>query len=386
MIENRIIHICEDEKFINSSIEQFEFCFPNKNEFYVFKKDIFSDFIHVKPQIFVKKTTKEELVELTQTISPQAIIVLHSLSNNFYDFVLHLHKSNKIIWFCFGFEVYNDSNYFKSKALLDKITRVQFPDKKRSLGQKIKERLKPYYRLLKSSFPLSAKEKKNKVMLRINYLGSSFKEEFLKVSKLIGQKKLFFDFWYYPLELIVDVNKNIYYPKKNILIGNSGFKTGNHLDVFAAIKNYNLVSNKIIVPLNYGIKEYINTVVAEGEQCFSEKYCPFLEFVSLQEYNAVLEEVGVAILNNKRQQAVGNTIGLLWLGAKVFLNKENPFYHYLKRIGIIVFCYQTELNEKSCNEYLSLEQIEVNRSILFTNLNREKLAAELKQQINNINA
>jgi len=233
---------------------------------------------------------------------------------------------------------------------------------------------------------LSAKEKKNKVMLRINYLGSSFKEEFLKVSKLIGQKKLFFDFWYYPLELIVDVNKNIYYPKKNILIGNSGFKTGNHLDVFAAIKNYNLVSNKIIVPLNYGIKEYINTVVAEGEQCFSEKYYPFLEFVSLQEYNAVLEEVGVAILNNKRQQAVGNTIGLLWMGAKVFLNKENPFYHYLKRIGIIVFCYQTELNEKSCNEYLSLEQIEVNRSILFTHLNREKLAAELKQQINNINA
>lgn len=386
MIENKIIHICDDEKFINSAIEQFENCFTNKNEFYVFKEDVLLDFIHVKPQDFVKKTTKKELEKLAQTIAPNAIIVLHSLSPNFYDFVLRLPKSNKIIWLCFGFEVYNNATYFKSDLLLDKITFTQFPDKKITFKKKYKEYLRPYYRLLKTDFPLSTKEKKKKVIQRINYLGSSYNEEFLKVSELINQEKLFFNTWYYPLELTVDVNKDIHFPKKNILIGNSGFKTGNHLDVFQKIKKYNLVANKIIVPLNYGNSDYINAIKIAGQECFANNFAPLLDFMPLQEYNTILEDIGVAILNNKRQQAVGNTIGLLWMGAKVFLSNKNTFYHYLKRIGIVVFCYEIELNEKSCTEFLSLEQIEHNRTVLFKHLNRERLANELKQQINTINA
>jgi hypothetical protein len=53
---------------------------------------------------------------------------------------------------------------------------------------------------------------------------------------------------------------------------------------------------------------------------------------------------------------------------------------------VIIYCYEIDLNEQNCNQLLSLEQIEHNRSILFNLLNREKLAVELHEQILNINA
>ena len=186
--------------------------------------------------------------------------------------------------------------------------------------------------------------------------------------------------------MIVDVNQPINYSKSKILIGNSGFKSNNHLDVFHKINTYSLKNLEIVVPLNYGEPKYIQEVLVEGKKDFNETFKPLLDFMPLADYNTILESVGVAILNNKRQQAVGNTIALLWFGAKVFLSHKNPFYHYLKRKGVLVYCYETELNEKSISQFLSLEQIEHNRIVLFQELNQAHLAALLKEQIEHVYA
>lgn len=384
--EFQIVHICEDEKFINSAVEQFEDCFPRQNTFFVLPVSSDENFKHVKSQDFIHKTTPVKLIQVSSTLSNNAIVVLHSLSLRFYDFVLQLPKNIPIIWFCFGFEVYNDANYFKNDLLLDKLTKKKFPETKKSTKDKFIETARPYYRLVKTTLPLSPKEYKHKVMQRINYLGSSFYEEYQQVCKLIRQKKKFFDFWYYPLELIVDVQQPIQHTKSKIIIGNSGFKSGNHLDVFNTIKEFSLQDIEIVVPLNYGEPNYIQNILNEGKKNFDEKFMPLLDFMPLSAYNSILESVGVAILNNKRQQAVGNSIALLWFGAKVFLSHKNPFYHYLKRKGVLVFCYETELNEKSISQFLSLEQIEYNRAILLQELNQAHLADLLKEQIENVYA
>ena len=135
------------------------------------------------------------------------------------------YKNIKIIWFCFGFEVYNDSNYFKNDLLLDKMTKQKFPETQKSKKDIFIEAARPYYRLVKPNLPLSQREYKHKAMQRIDFLGSSFQEEFKQVCKLIKQKKKFFHFWYYPLELIVDVQQPIQHTKSKIIIGNSGFKS-----------------------------------------------------------------------------------------------------------------------------------------------------------------
>lgn len=379
----KIIHICQDEKFINSAIQQFEFSFPKSNSFYVVSH--LPDFVHVKSEECVQHCNIEDLKAIAHTLDKSVLVVLHSLANTFYDFVLELPKENKVIWLCFGFEIYNDVNFFKTKNLLDTITKNRFPEVKTLKKKKVKDLIRPYYRLLNKSLPLSSREYKVKVLKRIDFLGSSFQEEFEFISSLIKQKKHFFDFWYYPLEQILDVSAPINLNKKNILIGNSGSNSGNHLDVFAQLKRYNLTAEKIVVPLNYGESKYIDVVVNEGNNQFSQKFQPLLQFLSLQEYNVILEEVGIAVFNNRRQQAVGNTIALLWMGAKVFLSKHNPFYDFLKRKGLNVYCYEIDLNEQNCNQLLSLHQIEHNRSTLFNLLNREKLAVELQEQILKIN-
>jgi hypothetical protein len=379
----KIIHICQDEKFINSAIQQFEFSFPKSNSFYVVSH--LPDFVHVKSEECVQHCNIEDLKAIAHTLDKSVLVVLHSLANTFYDFVLELPKENKVIWLCFGFEIYNDANFFKTKNLLDTITKNRFPEVKTLKKKKVKDLIRPYYRLLNKSLPLSSREYKVKVLKRIDFLGSSFQEEFEFISSLIKQKKHFFDFWYYPLEQILDVSAPINLNKKNILIGNSGSNSGNHLDVFAQLKKYNLTAEKIVVPLNYGESKYIDVVVNEGNNQFFQKFQPLLQFLSLQEYNVILEEVGIAVFNNRRQQAVGNTIALLWMGAKVFLSKHNPFYDFLKRKGLNVYCYEIDLNEQNCNQLLSLHQIEHNRSTLFNLLNREKLAVELQEQILKIN-
>lgn len=380
----KIIHICQDEKFINSAIQQFEFSFPKSNIFHIVSQ--LPDFVHVKSQECVQHCNVQDLKTIAHTLDKSVLVVLHSLSDTFYDFVLQLPKENTVIWLCFGFEIYNDPNFFKTKNLFDIITKNKFPEFKISKKKKTKDLLRPYYRLLNKNLPLSSVEYKAKVLKRINFLGSSFKEEFESVCSLIKQKKLFFDFWYYPLEQILDVSATINLNKKNILVGNSGSSSGNHLDVFTQLKKYNLTAEKIVVPLNYGESKYIDVVVDEGNNQFSQKFQPLLKFLSLQEYNVILEGIGIAIFNNRRQQAVGNTIALLWMGAKVFLSKQNPLYHYLKRKGLNIYCYEIDLNEQNCNQLLSLQQIEHNRSTLFNLLNREKLAVELHEQILKINA
>lgn len=383
--EFQIVHICEDEKFINSAVEQFEHCFPRQNTFFVLPVSSDEHFKYVKSQDFIHRTAAADLISISSTLSNSTIVVLHSLSPRFYDFILQLPTNIKIIWFCFGFEVYNDSNYFKNDLLLDKLTKQKFPETKKTAKDKFIEAARPYYRFVKPTLPLSPKEYKHKVMQRINYLGSSFEEEFENVCKLTRLKKQFFHFWYYPLEIITDTQKPIVFPKRNIIIGNSGFKSGNHLDVFDKIKVYSLPDIEIVVPLNYGEAKYIQDILIEGKKVFNEAFQPLLDFMPLAAYNTILESVGVAILNNKRQQAVGNTIALLWFGAKVFLSHKNPFYHYLKRIGVLVYCYETELNEKSISQFLSLEQMEHNRIVLFQELNQAHLADLLKEQILKVN-
>lgn len=382
--EIRIVHICEDEKFINSAVEQFEHCFPRQNTFFVLSVSTDENFKHVESQNFIHKITPKDLIAVSTTLNDNAIVVLHSLSPRFYDFVLQLPKSIKIIWICFGFEVYNDANYFKKNLLLDIKTRERFPENNKSFKIKWIEFLRPFYRIFKPSLPLSHRERKFEVIKRIDYLGCSFSEEFELVSKLISQDKAFFEFWYYPLELIVNIQKPLCQSKSKIIIGNSGFKSGNHLDVFDKIKYYSLNNMEILVPLNYGEPRYIQEILDEGKKVFNESFQPLLDFIPLNEYNSMIESVGVAIFNNKRQQAIGNTISLLWFGAKVYLSDKNPFYHFLKRKGVFVYCFETDLNENNILQLLSLDQINHNKKILFQELNQKYLINLLNRQIEKV--
>src|SRR5690606_19366069 len=147
-MKGKIYHICEDEKFINSAVYQFETVFPSQNKFYVLVYNENQSFKHVKEQPFVYKTNPNSCLEIISSIKKDDLVVFHSLSSNFYSFLFALPKKIKTVWLCFGFEVYNNQKYFLENNLLASITFSKYaePQPKKKLKTKLKDFIKPFFR------------------------------------------------------------------------------------------------------------------------------------------------------------------------------------------------------------------------------------------------
>ncbi len=381
-MNHKIIHIALDEKFINSAYNQFENAFPNQNIFYILVNDISKNFIYVNPQSNIKKLNLSyDLKDFLDNLSSNNIVIFHSLAEVFYPLVRSLPINLKCIWICFGYEVYRDIRFFNENLLLDTKTQKLYSKGSISLKYKIKEFLRPYIRIIYKNLPLSTFEIKKQVFMRMDYLGCSFTEEYSAIQKYINQKKKLFPFWYYPLEQIVNIDAEVNESRNDIIIGNSGVKSGNHLDAFEKIKNFNLFDRKVIVPLSYGDEYYIIDVLEQGKTTFGLNFQPITSFIPIENYNEIFSRCGIAILNNFRQQAVGSCIGLLWYGSKVFLSTKNPFYVFLKRIGILVYSYEYDLTELSLNIVLTMDEIAHNRKVLKEHLSQSHLIEDLIKQI-----
>jgi dTDP-N-acetylfucosamine:lipid II N-acetylfucosaminyltransferase len=168
------------------------------------------------------------------------------------------------------------------------------------------------------------------------------------------------------------------------MIGNSSSETNNHLELFDLLEKINLDNKKIYVPLSYGSNEYASIIKEIGRKKFGSNFTPLDTFMPLDEYNKLLQSCGVVIMNHHRQQAFGNIVASLWMGAKVFLDDRNTIYKYLKRIGVNVFSVQHELNQDQINNALSASDVNKNREILFKELNKQKLVNDLYLQIDEL--
>jgi hypothetical protein len=55
--------------------------------------------------------------------------------------------------------------------------------------------------------------------------------------------------------------------------------------------------------------------------------------MALESYLQILRGCGFVIMNHIRQQALGNIITMLYLGARIFLRTDNPIYQELQECG-----------------------------------------------------
>jgi hypothetical protein len=381
-----IIHISQDEKFIELTKYQFNAVYGVNNTYYIVVKDKSQSLIFVEEDFKTVVIEKDELISLAKKLPTNSIIIFHSLVSAFFPFINILVGKHILIWMFFGMEIYNDKDFYKRKKLYASSTHRLYPTKKESFIKSLKDNLRPFFRLLRPSLPLSSKEKKKKIFNTFNYIGLLYKEDFDYISKIAKIKSAHhFHYTYYPLEKIIDINDNPELKKNKIMIGNSGHLTSNHFDVFKKISNYSLENNEIIMPLSYGNGRYIERIKNNIPQQFNKNKMNLLTgFLPLEDYNLILKHVNIFILYTKRQQGVGNVIALIWHGAKVFLSHKNTFYHFLKRIGVIVYCYETELTEKTIKKGLTLQEIKHNRDILYEHLNEKYLLKQLKQQLDKI--
>lgn len=125
----------------------------------------------------------------------------------------------------------------------------------------------------------------------------------------------------------------------NILVGNSGDPSNNHLEVFeklAAQKSENIT---IYCPLSYGgiDANYAKQMAEKGTAMFGDRFVALTDFMLFADYLKLLGQIDIAVFAHKRQQGMGNTITLLGLGKKVYMRSDVTPWVMFDKLGIKVF-------------------------------------------------
>ena len=106
------------------------------------------------------------------------------------------------------------------------------------------------------------------------------------------------------------------------------------LDVLSKFKEENI---KIITILSYGKMQFKDEIIKKGKEVFADKFEFVENYMSSDEYAEHLVQNDILILNQNRQQGVGNTVASLALGAKVFIRSDVSTFDKLKKFNIDIF-------------------------------------------------
>lgn len=362
MSKVKYLHCCCDDKFIDGAITLFNSDNSIDNTYVVVSKEreLGLPFKYIKTASVIR-IKAEEFISFAESF--QAII-LHNLYSLDSEILLSLPLSCKVIWLMWGYDFYNYKLY--NKKLLYCYTN-KFVD------------VKHFFYELKDKIWFYLKEKHyyEQALKRIDYFSGVFPYEInlLKEVRPNLRTKLI-DFYYGSTNFFIleTPSTSIDNKYRNIIIGNSGAVTNNHLDVFyilSKILNTSTI-DKIVVPLSYaGTKKYNSKVSKTGDNLWGAKFLPLNDYLPLKQYLEIVMNCRTAIFFHERQQASDNVFLQLLYGARVFMSNTSLMYQYLKTIGFYVYSLQE--HSDLINIPLEEDKVFANRKLLSDNYSSSKL-------------
>ncbi len=385
-----ILHLANDEKIIGRTMEIFEEVYPFGNLWVITNRSCKKDLSTIQPTPKTEHLLlgrKEFLKDIKGNISAvvercgeslglpnnlpenglsgsRVNIVIHLLNPRKINIVKQIQKALpatcnvKIYWIIWGLDLYNK---LLAPAGFDMFTSDNV-----------------YSGLFDKSFGAfnrigAAKEAKSTVKFiekSVDYIVTDTTEsDYSQLVKYYPQlaAKPWKDFFYYPIDTILG---ELYYRplpggscKETVMVGNSASRTNNHKYLLALLSQFDLRGKKVVVPLSYsGRKRYVNEVIAYGKKEV-EGFVPLMKFRPLDEYNRLQSSTAVALFGNLRQEAIGNIMIALYMGAKVFLFEKNPVYEWAITHNLKVYPMD-ELTQQELDTLLPVEDAEHNRSVL----------------------
>lgn len=356
---NKIIHVFDDDKFIDPAIKLFESLYPGISEYWIIKKQG-EAFQYVTSTIVNtfdasdKESFKRFISRINAIEDSFPIIFLHALDRTKQNIVLELSCKVVKVWFIWGYDLYGNWSLLKS-TIFEKNTKSYIYQAEK---QKIKDKLIfsnfsfwLFKNLMLFKYVLPSKiinvlnQNFNTVFYnaatRIDIVVPVIFEEF-KIVKKIGIKAIYAPFAYGCIEeSLGDKISNNVLRSSNILVGNSADPSNNHLDIFLKLSQINLGNKKIYVPLSYGgSKDYKEFIIRKGKELLGINFVPLTDFITLQEYNEILLSCGVVVFNHIRQQGVGNIVIMGYFGARIFVNSKSPVYKSFRDNGIKIFDFK----------------------------------------------
>ncbi len=353
-----ILHLVPDEKFIDFAYNEFEKIAPGENRFLVISNHDCEQFKYIKSEK-VSKISSSELnsYQFLDSLKNYDFIALHMFSMQErakIRLVLNAPSETKFIWFGWGGDFYHYivGNY-------DSL----FLEKTRKLWKKnnTKTRLKNLIKTL-----LGHKANHLRAINKIHYFSPVIPTEYNLLKSTLPQLKAkFAPFSYANLEEMVRGLDRYQIEGQNILVGNSASYENNHLEVFDLLEKLEIGQRRIVTPLSYGIPEYRDIIKSKGEEKLGKNFLPLVDFIPKDEYHKMIASCSIVIMNHLRQQAMGNIITMMYLGAKIFLNPKNPVFDFFQNEGAYVFSIDImSVDQHKTFKPLSVEQIAQNRKIL----------------------
>jgi hypothetical protein len=386
----KFIHIFDDDKFIDPTIQLFEEVIPHESIYYVNKLKN-SDFKYVKSSnvIRVDLSIQQEKKDLLQFINSNTshVVFLHALESNKQNLVFEILPIIKKVWFIWGYDLYSNWSLLKQN--------IYEPNTQSLLNLKTDLKTK----LIHNPFSFYLFQKRHLVKKiskkAYNILSNAFDTPFYRAAQLIDYvvpvvpteyhiiKKMNLPAQYAPFtygcieDLLGDKINERVNNQPNILVGNSADPSNNHLEVFLELSKLDLQDRKVYVPLSYsGNSQYKENVLQVGRELLGSNFYPLLDFMTLEEYNKILLSCGTLIFNHVRQQGVGNIITLGYLGATLFLNAKSPVYSYYQSLGMKIFTIQEVFSQLS--NTLEEQQLKNNQKMLFSLYSRSAVHDKIK--------
>jgi len=302
-------------------------------------------------------------------------IFIHYLTERLSRLLFNFRGKAKLIWIMWGADLYE---YIPLK-LYDQHTSRMLDHKVASIFKKI------YY-----SFHHKIRKP---VIKKLDYVISPYKGDIKLFKKYFKTKAECYLLSLYsnPVEFekidkeVDSIDEKFNFKKsgyKLLLLGNSGTPTNNHLDIMIRLSKMKEQNFIIICPLSYGSPIYIKKIIKKGKTLFGDRFITLLELLSPDIYYHILKQIDLAIWYHNRQQAMGTTQILVYLGKPICMKKTSGYFYLVER-GVTVFSTQ-DLEKLILNEIEFTEDLSKKNKEIATQYFSEKSGISSKESLLNL--
>lgn len=368
----KILHLATDDKFLDHAFPVFDKVYPGANDVFVFTAKAPLKYVKLKPDHIEKKRNRffdKKPKQSKDTYSKYDLIVFHSLSSATYPELVNIPADTPTIWLGWGFDYYYEL-LTETPLYLENTRKIQ----NRLVSANPKRRAVAFIKKLMRLFWPS--NSKIQAVEKITVFSPVLPEEYLMVKNSRTWRRFpEFASWNYGTmeDNLIKGFEGESVSGNAILVGNSATYTGNHAEAFDLLHKLQVKERRVVAPLSYGNPQLAKELTSLGQEYFSDNFEPLMVFMPVQDYVAIIKKCGYVIMNHVRQQAVGNIVIMLYLGARVFVRQENPVYDFFKSSGVVISTVQ-ELEEhpELLNLPLTAEERASNRAIVSDYWGRER--------------
>ncbi len=284
--------------------------FENNEHTFVFVGDFDEKFIQLDARCRIIHLKRRE--DIVPYLKEAGLILMHAMTFNAkmqMISLLHPNIMRKLVWIAWGGDLYKDKPEQNIKKTLLQVI-------KRCINITVKELFIRKLRFFVSIFDPDAKyfEENYKAKAKIvksSYVGGCYEDIYKKT------------FEYVDIE-----NKYNNGDCINILVGHQSNPELNHVRVLDNLVAYKDENIKLYIPLSYGNRANAVYVENYAKNLYGEKAIILKEWMSVDEYNRLLENIDIAIFDTVRQIALGNINKLAHMKKKIFIHPDSVIYNY----------------------------------------------------------